>query len=143
MVKCKICIEEKGESDDYHHLTFHLEKKHRMFTREYKEKFPDAHITSSSFRQKQRKLMLERRKNIPDLEKKLHRWRYEERESDYPDVFENPSIDDLETLKQREKWCCQMLGSGITGERYKRIYKDLMECRRALEVLFEQLMRES
>ena len=143
MPKCKICIEETGKSDEYDHMHFHLLKKHGMVCRDYKNQFPDAPITSSSFRQKQRKLMVERRKAIPDLQERLNAWRLEGTDSNDPEVFENPSIDDLETLKQREEWCRMMLGSGVKGKRYRRIYKDLMECRRALEVLFEQLMRES
>jgi len=143
MVKCKICIEEKGQSKDFQHLHFHLLKIHGMTSRDYRNQFPDAPITSSKFRQKQKKLMTERRKNIPDIDKRLHEWRYKINESHYPEIFENPSLDDFEALKEREQWCRMMLGSSVKGERYRRIYRDLMECRRALEVLFEQLMRET
>jgi len=142
MVKCKICLEEKGRSNDYEHLHFHLLKKHGIVCRDYRNQFPGALVTSSSFRLKQKKLMLEKRKNIPDLQKKLHAWRQQKEDPDYEDVYKNPTIDDLENIKRREEWCRMMLGSGIKGEEYKRIYKDLMDCRVAIEQLFEQLMRQ-
>ena len=141
MVKCKICIEEKGESDDYHHLTFHLGKKHRIYTREYKEKFPDAHITSSSFRQKQRKLMLERRKNIPDLEERLHQWRNEKPESMDSEV--EPTMDNIESLTERVQYYKLLLGSGVRGERYKRAYHEYMEAKTLLEHLIDLYIKQS
>ena len=143
MVKCKICIGETGRSKDFENLHFHLLKKHGMTCKEYKQRYPDAPITSAKFRNNQKELMTERHKQIPDLIEKLQAWRHEETGSHYPDTFENPSIDDLEALKEREQWCRMMLGSGIRGQRYKDTYRDLMDCRRALEALLEKLMRES
>lgn len=141
MLKCRICIERKGESKDFKLINLHLLKKHGMLPKEYLQRYPNAKLSSSKFRAKQRQLMFERRKNDPNYQEKLHAWLHEISKSHYPDVFENPSIDDFEALKQREKWCRLMLGSGIKGGRYRRIYRDLMEVRQALEILFEQLMK--
>ena len=144
MVKCLICIGEKGRSKEYQHLHFHLQKKHGMVVRDYRNQYPNAPVTSPEFKNKQRKLMKQRRKNIPDLEQKLHQWRQQENEIDLDDDFyENPSFEDLENIKRREEWCRMMLGSGVKGQQYKRIYKDLMECRQAMDVVYEKLMKET
>lgn len=141
MVKCKICIEEKGESKDFEHLHFHVLKKHGMTSQDYRNQFPDAPITSSKFRQKQRKQMLERRKNIPDLEEKLHRWRNEKPES--MDSKVEPTMDNIESLTERVQYLKLLLGSGVRGEKYKRAYHEYMEIKMLLEHLIDLYIKQS
>jgi len=142
MVKCRFCIERKGKSKDFKLINLHLLKIHGMLVSEYRQRYPGAKLCSSKFREKKRKQMIKQRKADPNFQRKCHRWLHEETESPYPDMFENPSIDTYETLVQREKWCRLMLGSGIKGERYRRIYRDLIDVRQALERVFEQLMKK-
>ena len=141
MVKCRMCLEETGKSKDFEHLHFHLLKIHGMVSKEYRQRYPDAHITSSKFRQKQKKLMLERRKNIPDLEERLHRWRHEKPESMDSDV--EPTMDNIESLTERVQYLKLLLGSGVQGEKYKRAYHEYMEATLLLEHLIDLYIKQS
>jgi hypothetical protein len=141
MVKCKICLEEKGASDEYHHLHFHLYKKHHMTVRHYRSLFPDAVVVSNQFIEKQRKLMMERRKQIPDFQERLNRWRHKNSESGYDEYV--PTIDDIDRLHDREEYLKFLLGSGVKGEKYKRAYREYMEIRQILKMLYEKKSQQS
>lgn len=144
MVKCKICLEEAGESKDYQHLHFHLLYKHGMTSRHYKTMYPAAKIVSAKFRQKQRDLMIEKRKRIKDLAKRQSRWRLK-KYHDITEMYRNiePTIDNIETITQRLQYLGLRLGSGIHGQDYKKTYREYMEAKIALEHLVDLHIKQS
>lgn len=144
MIKCRYCMEKTGESKSFEHLPLHLLYKHGMSTREYKQRYPHAPLTTKKFKQKQKVLMKQRHKQIPDMVARSQKWRDEVVKLD---PIENPTIDDLESLSQREKWLRMKLASGITGTDYKKIYLELMSIRvllkDTLEDYFEKVEKEN
>ena len=137
MVRCPICMRERGESADYDQLSAHLRHKHHIDVKRYREMFPGAgEVVSERFRSRCKKAKEKMKNEYRRHGRKGSAWRHEQDLEAYEAFADlGPNIDDLELLEEVITGLRYSLVCGLRGEEYKKVCLRLREAKLRYEYL--------